>query len=108
MFRTVREAVNREGFSREEGLALRFCIRGNLFPFGTGAKGDTEFLKKVLQNLGAFCFHQPVFDFGTVVKIHGKKIAYRAAGSAFAVFCAADHPGDPGINDGTGAHGTWL
>mgnify|MGYP007111681380 CR=1 FL=1 len=43
-----------------------------------------------------------------VVKLHIKQVADRAAGAVFAVRSAENDPGDPGVQNGAGAHGAGL
>ena len=43
-----------------------------------------------------------------VVEFHGKQVAYRAGGAAFVIGGTVNHPGNPGVDNGTGAHGTGL
>ena len=43
-----------------------------------------------------------------VVVGHVKQIAHRTAGTGLQITGAVDHPGNPGIDDGSGAHGAGL
>ena len=43
-----------------------------------------------------------------MVEPHIKQAAHRAHRAAFCVRRAVDHPGNPGVYDGSGAHWAWL
>ena len=43
-----------------------------------------------------------------VVVCHVKQITDRTAGTGLGIGRAVHHPGNPGVDDGTGAHGTGL
>ena len=66
----------------------------------------SQTLEKNLQQFQTFLFQHPGFYFGLVVEGHSEQIGHRAAGTEADIFAAVDHPGNPGVDDGAGAHGT--
>ncbi len=57
----------------------------------------------------AACFRQDSrLHLRVVIEPHVKKGADRPDGTAFPVGGSVDHPGNPGVDDGTGAHGARL
>ena len=77
-------------------------------PFGACPQFQSQGLKKFCQKGAAFFLTDTFFHLGVVIKIHGKQIAHRAAGTAFLIRSAKHHPGDPGIDNGSRAHRTRL
>ena len=77
-------------------------------PLRPGAQFQPQITEKFLHQGGAFFLPDAGLYCRMVVKGHGKQAANRVARAEFAVGRAVDHPGNPGIDDGTGAHGTGL
>ena len=85
-------------------FSFSLCTLYGLFPFGPGAEGHTQILEEIPEQPGTFFLQHALLHLGMVVEIHGKQIAHRAAAAGLGIRRAVDHPGDPGIYDGTGAH----
>ena len=65
-------------------------------------------LKKRLQQGAAFRFQKPRLHLGAVVEGQREEIDDRGAAAGLGIGSTIDHPGDPGVDDSAGAHGTGL
>ena len=87
-----------------------FAVGGGRFgfPLGAGAQLHPEVLEKFRHQGGGFGLPDALFHRGMVIKAHVEQTANRANRAEFAVGRAVNHPGNPGVDDGAGAHGAGL
>ena len=72
------------------------------------SQGSLSTMEIWVDKLTGFLLPDAGFHLGMVVEGHIEQAAYTAAGAALFVPGAVDHPGDPGIDDGAGAHGAGF
>ena len=65
-------------------------------------------LKKRLQQGAAFRFQKPCLYLGAVVEGQSEEIDDGGTATGLGIGSTIDHPGDPGVDDSAGAHGTGL
>ena len=80
-------------------------------PLGKGSQGACDLaaaLEEVLQQPGAVFAQNPGIDRRAVAVIFAEQIDHAAAGAGEGLPGAKDQGGDPGVDDGPGAHGAGL